>query len=75
MFVGRALGGTGVGFGSVNANRPHYEMAAAALAAADRDWLGGLLTRRVPLASWPDALEPHPDDVKVVVDLQAPPRG
>ena len=37
-------------FGSVNANRRHYEAAAAALAAADRPWLGRLITRRVPLA-------------------------
>ncbi len=36
-------------FGSVNANRRHYEAAAAALAAADRAWLERLITRRVPL--------------------------
>jgi glucose 1-dehydrogenase len=36
-------------FGSVNANRAHYEQAARALAAADTDWLGRLITRRVPL--------------------------
>ena len=41
--------GNGVVFGSVNANRRHYEAAAEALAKADRDWLGRLITRRVPL--------------------------
>jgi glucose 1-dehydrogenase len=56
-------------FGSVNANRRHYEQAAASLSRADRDWLGGLLTRRVPLEAWPQALKPRADDVKVVIDL------
>lgn len=56
-------------FGSVNANRSHYETAAAALSAADPNWLAALITRRVPLASWADALDQRPDDVKVVVDL------
>ena len=36
-------------FGSVNANRRHYEEAAEALAKADPAWLGRLITRRVPL--------------------------
>jgi glucose 1-dehydrogenase len=56
-------------FGSVNANRRHYELAAAALAAADPRWLGGLITRRVPLARWAEALERQPGDIKVVVDF------
>ncbi len=56
-----------VAFGSVNANRSHYEAAAAALAAADPQWLGGLITRRVPLARWPEAFERRDDDVKVVL--------
>jgi threonine dehydrogenase-like Zn-dependent dehydrogenase len=56
-------------FGSVNANRRHYEAAAAALAEADRDWLRALITRRVPLDRWQEALQRGPDDVKVVVDL------
>ena len=57
--------------GSVNANRRHYEAAATALAAADRDWLSRLITRRVPLARWSDALTRTDDDVKVVIDLSA----
>jgi threonine dehydrogenase-like Zn-dependent dehydrogenase len=56
-------------FGTVNGNRRHYEAAAEALARADRGWLRRLITRRVPLADWQDALERRPDDVKVVVEL------
>jgi glucose 1-dehydrogenase len=58
-------------FGSVNANRAHYEAAANALARADRRWLGRLVTRRVPLERWSQALVRHPDDVKVVIDLES----
>jgi threonine dehydrogenase-like Zn-dependent dehydrogenase len=56
--------------GSVNANRRHYRQAASALASADKDWLGRLLTRRVPLDRFEEALERGPDDVKVTVQLQ-----
>jgi threonine dehydrogenase-like Zn-dependent dehydrogenase len=56
-------------FGSVNANRRHYEQAARALAAADRSWLAGLVTRQVPLEDWNRALQREPDDVKVVLTL------
>jgi threonine dehydrogenase-like Zn-dependent dehydrogenase len=58
-------------FGSVNANRRHYEAAAAALAAADVEWLRRLITRRVPLSRWPAAFRREPDDVKVVLDFIA----
>jgi threonine dehydrogenase-like Zn-dependent dehydrogenase len=58
-------------FGSVNANLRHYELAAEALAAADRSWLERLITRRVPLSQFADALEKRDDDVKVVLDLTA----
>jgi threonine dehydrogenase-like Zn-dependent dehydrogenase len=53
--------------GSVNANLRHYEQAAAALAKADPDWLGQLVSRRVPLADFAEAFEPQEDDVKVVL--------
>jgi threonine dehydrogenase-like Zn-dependent dehydrogenase len=56
-------------FGSVNANRRHYEIAADALKRADRTWLGGLITRRVPIDQWTDAVERRPGDIKVVVDF------
>jgi glucose 1-dehydrogenase len=58
-------------FGTVNAGRRHWEQAAGALAAADPGWLGALITRRVPLTSWTDALDRQPEDIKVVVDLTA----
>ncbi|HXP33581.1 MAG TPA: glucose 1-dehydrogenase [Acidimicrobiales bacterium] len=57
--------------GSVNANRRHYEAAADALAKADRTWLERLVTRRVPLDRWEDALRRQPDDVKVVIEVNA----
>jgi threonine dehydrogenase-like Zn-dependent dehydrogenase len=56
-------------FGTVNANRRHYEMAAQALARADKHWLTGLITRRVPVAQWAQALEHRPGDIKVIVDF------
>jgi threonine dehydrogenase-like Zn-dependent dehydrogenase len=56
-------------FGSVNANRRHYELAAEALANADRQWLDRLITRRVPPSRWPDALERREGDVKTIVDF------
>ncbi len=56
-------------FGSVNANRHHYELGAKALARADRAWLEKLITRRVPLAQWQDAFQHRDDDVKVVLQF------
>lgn len=58
-------------FGSVNAAYRHYEQAAAALGQADPAWLARLVSRRVPIDQWPSALTRQPDDVKVVIDLQA----
>jgi glucose 1-dehydrogenase len=56
--------------GSVNANLRHYAAAAEALAAADIGWLDGLITRRVPLDRFAEALEPRPDDIKTVIALR-----
>lgn len=56
-------------FGSVNANRRHYELAAQALAKADRSWLADLITRRVPVDRWADAYRRQPDDIKTVLDF------
>jgi threonine dehydrogenase-like Zn-dependent dehydrogenase len=58
-------------FGSVNANRDHYAAAADALARADRDWLAGVITRRVPLKDWREAFTGRENDIKVVVDFTA----
>ena len=54
-------------FGSVNANRRHYEAAIAALTNANRDWLHRLITRRVALADWKTAFARRADDIKPVV--------
>ncbi|HVW79405.1 MAG TPA: glucose 1-dehydrogenase [Mycobacteriales bacterium] len=58
-------------FGSVNAGLANYQQAAEALAKADKDWLAKIITRTVPMAEWADALKRQPEDIKVVVDLQA----
>jgi glucose 1-dehydrogenase len=56
-------------FGSVNANRRHFEAAGEALGDADPAWLGGLITRTVPLEHWEEALGKGDDDIKVVIDF------
>ncbi len=38
-------------------------------AAAERGWLDRLITRRVPLERWSEALRPEKEDVKVVVEF------
>jgi threonine dehydrogenase-like Zn-dependent dehydrogenase len=55
--------------GSVNANRRHYELAAHALAAADRTWVRRLITRTLPLDRAEEALTPREGDVKTVIAL------
>jgi threonine dehydrogenase-like Zn-dependent dehydrogenase len=57
-------------FGTVNANRRHYEAAAKALRDADQQWLGRLITRRLPLERFAEGFARQPDDVKVVLTLQ-----
>ncbi len=59
----------GTVFGTVNANLRHYEMAADALARADRGWLSRLITRRVPLARFAEAFEHRKGDIKVVIEF------
>lgn len=56
-------------FGTVNANRRHYEDAVASLQRADKHWLARLITRRVPVERWTQSLSPQPDDIKIVVDF------
>jgi glucose 1-dehydrogenase len=58
-------------FGSVNANRRHYEAAADALAKADRSWLESVITRRLPLDRFDEAIDQPADDIKTVVDFAA----
>jgi threonine dehydrogenase-like Zn-dependent dehydrogenase len=69
----RAVLRNDVVFGTVNANRRHYEAGVAALAAADRDWLARLITRRFPLSAYRDAFAHRADDVKVVLDIEENP--
>lgn len=56
-------------FGTVNANRLHYEMASEALRRADKVWLDALITRREPVEQWTQALDRQPDDIKVIVEF------
>jgi threonine dehydrogenase-like Zn-dependent dehydrogenase len=56
-------------FGSVNANRMHYQMASEALTRADPVWLASLITRREPIEQWTQSLERQPDDIKVIVEF------
>ncbi|MEV6691718.1 glucose 1-dehydrogenase [Micromonospora sp. NPDC051196] len=58
-------------FGSVNANRRHWDAAAEALSQADRSWLASLITRRVPLSEYAAAYSPGPQDIKVILDFTA----
>jgi glucose 1-dehydrogenase len=66
-FNRRLLLGNIVVFGTVNANRRHYEAAADALAAAEPAWLDALITRQVALDRWHDALVRQRDDVKPII--------
>jgi threonine dehydrogenase-like Zn-dependent dehydrogenase len=56
-------------FGSVNANRRHFEQAVESLRKADQDWLRKLITRTVPFDNWQEAIEKGDDDIKVVVEF------
>src|SRR5262245_35262391 len=56
-------------FGSVSANRLHYQRAAKVLAQADQDWLSRLITRRTSLERWREAFHRNDDDIKVVIDF------
>ncbi|QGN46761.1 alcohol dehydrogenase catalytic domain-containing protein [Micromonospora sp. WMMC415] len=56
-------------FGSVNANRRHWDQAAEALARADQSWLNSLITRRVPMSDFAVAYEHTGEDIKVMLDF------
>jgi glucose 1-dehydrogenase len=55
--------------GSVNANKRHWFKGGEALAAADREWLGHLVTRRERPENFASALERKPDDIKVAIQF------
>jgi threonine dehydrogenase-like Zn-dependent dehydrogenase len=57
-------------FGTVNANRRHFEAAARMLGAAVRKWPGvmeQIVTRRVAAEQFADAFTRQPDDIKTVI--------
>lgn len=59
-------------FGSVNANRSHYCMAAASLAGAERAWLSRLISRKVHVSDWPRSQGEWADDItRSLVTLKA----
>lgn len=55
--------------GSVNANLEHYAEAERVLAAADLDWLGRMITRRVGLKDFAQAFGAGSGNVKAVISL------
>lgn len=56
-------------FGSVNAGRRHWDLAAEALAQADQSWLTSLITRRVPVLDYREAYARTGEDIKAVLDF------
>ncbi|MGE0174979.1 MAG: glucose 1-dehydrogenase [Oligoflexales bacterium] len=60
----------GVIFGTVNANKRHYDLAAHVLDVADRGWLGKLITRKVKLNQWEQALAKNKEDIKTIIVLE-----
>ena len=58
-------------FGSVSAAHQHGQLAAAALARADGDWLERLITRRVAPAGAPEVIEDGGADLRVVIGFGA----
>ena len=67
-----AAAGPTAGGGAATTREGAYrqlEAAADALARADKAWLGRLITRRVPLDRWSEALEYRHGDIKVIIDF------
>lgn len=64
--------GNRVVFGSVSSNRRHFEYAIALLTEIEQKWPGWLtrlITRRLPLADFADALQPAYDEIKTVIEI------
>lgn len=59
----------GLCFGTVNANRHHYDLAQKSLLEADQTWLQKLISRRVPVSQWREVLQRNADDIKVVLEF------
>jgi threonine dehydrogenase-like Zn-dependent dehydrogenase len=59
-------------FGSVNANRIDFDAGLEDMAKIEHQWpglLGEMITRRVPLSKFQDAIARRPDDIKVVIEV------
>ncbi|GAH33827.1 unnamed protein product, partial [marine sediment metagenome] len=59
-------------FGTVSSNRGHFERSVQALANMEQKWpgwLSRLITRRLTLDKFRDALDPAPDNIKTVIEL------
>lgn len=56
-------------FGSVNANKRHWNKAAEALTVADPSWLGSLITRREQPENFNGALARDAEDIKVIIQF------
>jgi len=66
----RLVLGNSVVLGTVSSYRDHYRAAAAALARADQDWLGRLISRRVGLDDARSAFDVQPFDVKSAIVIE-----
>lgn len=59
-------------FGTVSSNRGHFERSIQSLASMEQKWpgwLSRLITRRLTLDKFRDALDPAPDNIKTVIEL------
>ena len=59
-------------FGTVSSNRGHFERSIQSLASMEQKWpgwLSKLITRRLRLDNFKDALDPAPDNIKTVIEL------
>ena len=59
-------------FGTVSSNRSHFERAIQLLGEIEQrwpGWLGRLITRRLNLSNFKDALHPTPDGIKTVIEI------
>lgn len=64
--------GNKVVFGTVSSNRAHFERAIQLLGDVEQrwpGWLAQLITRRLTLADFQDALQPDPDGIKTVIEV------
>ena len=64
--------GNNMVFGTVSSNRGHFERSVKSLTTLEQKWpgwLSRLITRRLTLDKFRDALDPAPDNIKTVIEL------